>query len=145
MFHVEQSIDFCVSDRAFHGVEAPGMQVILMRPVFPANDQALFTYLTPSLGPIWLKCDTSSFAGVAVILSLWIVPRGTIDRGESLFHGWWAAEEVEHGLQVKKTRALGVSRGTIRKVGEILSSNSVPRETSCNSRWILILSARSGE
>lgn len=40
---------------------------------------------------------------------------------------------------------MGVPRGTLSKLTEILSPNSVPRETSCKYTKTLIRSARSGE
>jgi len=47
--------------------------------------------------------------------------------------------------RMEHTVCLSVPRGTLAKSEEILSSHHVPRETPCNWRRILILSARLGE
>jgi hypothetical protein len=48
-------------------------------------------------------------------------------------------------IAIQAVLEMNVLRGTYSKLTEILTANSVPRETSCNWSRILIRSARSGE
>jgi len=74
------------------------------------------------------------------------VPRGTLRRERSLRRSYHAGEYVRRSQpRMEHTVCLSVPRGTLAKSEEILSSHHVPRETPCNLRRILILSARLGD